>query len=76
MVNAKKHMLSEDPTTSPHVLKRSERNEAVIVVRKAAAYGGTVNNCARSPLNPKPRTIVGAKRDKEPIKQPILTYAR
>jgi hypothetical protein len=70
-----KQMLSEDPTRTPRVLKRSDTNEAAMVKKKAAAYGGTVKSCARSPSNPNPSTMVGAKRDKEPIRQPTPMYA-
>lgn len=67
--------LNEDPTMTPRILRRSDMKEAAMVQRNAAAYGGTVKSCARSPSNPSPCTMVGAKRDKEPIRQPTPVYA-
>lgn len=70
MRNAMEQTARLHPTTSPRVLKRSDKKDTPTVVRKAAAYGGTVKSCARKPVYPSPTTIVGEKRDREAIKQP------
>lgn len=76
MRNDIKQTANEDPTITPRIFNRSDMKAAATVEKNAAAYGGTVKSWARSPSNPKPSTIVGAKRDREPIRQPTPMYER
>ena len=53
----------------------SDTHATATVTTNAIAYGGTVNSCARSPLYPRPATIVGANSDtlEKPTENAMLT---